>query len=118
MPYRSDIWRARYPTLADLDTDDPGVPKRNVIRDNVFAAGEPFEFLPEVDLKAQSIGPNLVVPEDSDRERGPLWQAIEGAKNASDLTRLASGELKSATFDAIPLSALDEISRHAGRSNH
>ena len=39
MPYRGDLWRARYPTLAGILDDDPGVPKRNLFRRNISAGG-------------------------------------------------------------------------------
>ena len=34
MPYQQEPWRSRYPQLLTLTSDDPAVPKGNVIRDN------------------------------------------------------------------------------------
>ncbi|CAG7658847.1 X2-like carbohydrate binding domain-containing protein [Paenibacillus allorhizosphaerae] len=36
VPYQSDIWSQRYPTLPNILNDDPLLPKRNVVRNNVI----------------------------------------------------------------------------------
>ncbi|GIP34195.1 X2-like carbohydrate binding domain-containing protein [Paenibacillus sp. J2TS4] len=36
VPYQGEIWSARYPTLPNILEDDPLLPKRNVVRNNVF----------------------------------------------------------------------------------
>ncbi|HQK94500.1 MAG TPA: NPCBM/NEW2 domain-containing protein [Armatimonadota bacterium] len=42
VPYQSEIWAARFPELARILDDDPGLPKGNVIRHNVsIACGAP-----------------------------------------------------------------------------
>lgn len=44
MPVGSAIWRARYPGLAGILADEPGVAKGNRILGNLFLASEPFRF--------------------------------------------------------------------------
>jgi len=40
VPYQEEPWRSRYPTLANILDDDPGLPKRNVVRrDIMFRCG-------------------------------------------------------------------------------
>ncbi|MCC7491331.1 MAG: NPCBM/NEW2 domain-containing protein [Fimbriimonadaceae bacterium] len=36
MPYQSELWRQRYPQLAGILDDNPGAPKGNVVRRNLF----------------------------------------------------------------------------------
>ena len=36
MPYKSEPWRSRYPKLVNILEDDPGSPKGNVVRYNLF----------------------------------------------------------------------------------
>ncbi|WP_248927610.1 X2-like carbohydrate binding domain-containing protein [Paenibacillus hamazuiensis] len=36
VPYQSDIWAQRYPTLPDILNDEPLLPKRNVVRSNAI----------------------------------------------------------------------------------
>lgn len=36
VPYQGEIWSARYPTLPNILEDDPLLPKRNVVRNNVY----------------------------------------------------------------------------------
>lgn len=41
VPYNEGVWAERYPELANIMEDEPGIPKRNVIRNNVrYASGE------------------------------------------------------------------------------
>ena len=36
VPYKEDAWRARYPKLAEILEDEPGLPKGNAVRNNVL----------------------------------------------------------------------------------
>ncbi|MFE5320375.1 X2-like carbohydrate binding domain-containing protein [Paenibacillus sp. NPDC056579] len=38
VPYQSDLWRERYPTLPDILNDEPLLPKRNVVRNNAIVS--------------------------------------------------------------------------------
>ncbi|GAA4855322.1 hypothetical protein GCM10023310_37850 [Paenibacillus vulneris] len=42
VPYQSDIWAQRYPTLPNILNDDPLLPKRNVVRNNAFVNSGPI----------------------------------------------------------------------------
>ncbi|MBE1445020.1 X2-like carbohydrate binding domain-containing protein [Paenibacillus sp. OAS669] len=42
VPYQSDIWAQRYPTLPDILNDEPLLPKRNVVRNNAFVNSGPI----------------------------------------------------------------------------
>ena len=42
VPYQSDIWAQRYPTLPDILNDEPLLPKRNVVRNNAFVHSGPI----------------------------------------------------------------------------
>ncbi|MHC4118189.1 MAG: right-handed parallel beta-helix repeat-containing protein, partial [Planctomycetota bacterium] len=39
MPYRSELWRQRYPRLTDILADEPAAPKGNVVARNVCSGG-------------------------------------------------------------------------------
>lgn len=36
VPYQKEPWRSRYPTLANILEEEPGLPKGNVVRRNIF----------------------------------------------------------------------------------
>ncbi|MCS7458946.1 discoidin domain-containing protein [Paenibacillus doosanensis] len=42
VPYQSDIWSERYPTLPDILSDEPLLPKRNVVRNNAIVNSGPI----------------------------------------------------------------------------
>ncbi|WP_282941040.1 X2-like carbohydrate binding domain-containing protein [Paenibacillus sp. RC67] len=42
VPYQSEIWSQRYPTLPNILNDDPLLPKRNVVRNNAFINSGPI----------------------------------------------------------------------------
>ena len=49
VPYKQPPWSQRYPKLAKILDDDPGVPKGNIIRLNVIQASKPIVTAPDVD---------------------------------------------------------------------
>jgi hypothetical protein len=59
MPYTSDLWRDRYPTLATILDDEPGVPKRNVFRRNISAGGR-WDDIHQGTRHLQTVEDNLV----------------------------------------------------------
>ena len=65
MPYKSDIWRERYPELATILEDDPHVPKRNVFRSNISAGGI-WDDIDEETRHWQTIEANLVFDDDEE----------------------------------------------------
>ena len=70
VPYRSELWRRRYPTLANILSDDPGVPKRNVFVRNISAGGIWDDIYPAI-RHLQRIENNLVFDDD------PTWVMVE-----------------------------------------
>lgn len=42
VPYQSEIWSKRYPTLPNILNDEPLLPKRNVVRNNIFVNSGPI----------------------------------------------------------------------------
>ncbi len=65
MPYTSDLWRARYPTLVKILDDDPGVPKRNVFESNISAGGKWDDITASI-RSLQRVTKNLVFDDDKD----------------------------------------------------
>jgi len=59
MPYKSALWRKRYPTLANILDDDPGTPKRNRIVRNICVGGK-WDDLDRRTRKFQTVEDNLV----------------------------------------------------------
>jgi hypothetical protein len=68
MPYTNDLWRARYPTLAHILRDDPGVPKRNLFAGNLSAGGKWDDISPAI-RQHQTVTNNLVFDDDPDWAR-------------------------------------------------
>lgn len=65
VPFKNELWRARYPTLADVLDDDPGVPKRNVFSHNVSAGGRWEDIAPAI-RRHQTVTNNLAFDDDKD----------------------------------------------------
>jgi hypothetical protein len=59
MPYKSELWRKRYPRLVNILEDEPGVPKGNIVRRNICSGGRWLE-LHSINKKVVSWEDNLV----------------------------------------------------------
>lgn len=88
MPTSALLWRARYPALAGILADGPGVAKRNRIVGNVFVASEPFRFADAGRPTQQTIEAN----------RGP---AGIRARPGADLTALAAQSSRPSDFEDL-----------------
>jgi hypothetical protein len=44
MPYKSELWRKRYPELVNILEDEPAVPKGNIVRWNICSGGKWLEL--------------------------------------------------------------------------
>ena len=88
MPVEAAAWRARYPGLAGLLADRPGVAKDNRIAGNVLVAGEPFRFTDGARATAQTVVGN----------RGPAGLRDAGG---GDLAALARTESDPERFGAL-----------------
>jgi len=98
VPYKSDLWRKRYPELVGILDDDPGVPKRNVFRRNVSAGGT-FDDLRKGILEYQTVEDNIA------HDMQPEWIAI--AKDAdgglAEIRFKDAGAVERIGFEPIPL---------------
>jgi hypothetical protein len=65
MPYKEEPWASRYPTLVNILDDEPGVPKRNVFRNNVSAGGS-WDDIHQGTRHLQTVENNLVFDQDPD----------------------------------------------------
>jgi hypothetical protein len=68
MPYRSELWRQRYPTLYNILEDEPNIPKRNVFARNISAGGV-WDHIDPATRRYQTIKNNLVFDDDPDWAR-------------------------------------------------
>lgn len=59
MPYESERWRARYPSLATILDEDPASPRGNVIKDNLSFGGRWLDVAP-IAAAVATITTNLV----------------------------------------------------------
>ncbi|MBN2506091.1 MAG: right-handed parallel beta-helix repeat-containing protein [Verrucomicrobia bacterium] len=66
VPYTNELWRGRYPTLASILDDDPGVPIRNVVAGNLSAGGT-WDDIARSIRHLQTVTNNLVF------DRDPGW---------------------------------------------
>lgn len=109
VPYHSPVWRMRYPALASLLDDEPGVAKRNRAAANLMLASEPLQLHPPVDLARQQFAParRLAMPRGFGSDAAPVVLARE-------LQRvLAQAELTGDELTAVGLSerTLTEMDR-------
>ena len=59
MPVASPLWRRRYPTLAGILAEEPGVPRGNRILANVFWASVPFRYEAPARVQDQTVRGNV-----------------------------------------------------------
>jgi len=63
LPYRNEPWSGRYPWLVNILEDDPAVPKRNVLRNNLFVRSGNWR-LADAAREHGTIGNNFETSED------------------------------------------------------
>jgi hypothetical protein len=68
MPYQNELWRRRYPPLANILEDDPNIPKRNVFARNISAGGR-WDDIANAIRQYQTVENNLVFDDDQDWAR-------------------------------------------------
>ncbi len=112
MPFRSLIWRTRYPLLFNLLDDDPGTPKRNRSNGNLFLAGAGYRLLPEVDPNLQQLGPEAIVEDFS--PTGISARATAEIKTAADVAKRLQLQVFNAGLGALPLMQMDRNASVAG----
>jgi len=98
MPYKSELWSKRYPTLPDIMDDEPNIPKRNVFRTNVSAGGL-WDDIHQGTRKYQTVERNLVFDQDKD------WIRLTKGENGQPL-RLEFKDpaaLSAIGFEPLPL---------------
>ncbi|MCP4261792.1 MAG: hypothetical protein GY774_30475 [Planctomycetes bacterium] len=60
MPYKSELWRNRYPRLVNILEDEPAAPKGNIVRRNICSGGKWLELHNNIDKKIVTWEDNLV----------------------------------------------------------
>ena len=101
VPYRSEVWARRYPTLPGILDDMLGVPQRNLFRGNVSAGGI-WDDINNATRKFQTIEDNLAFDDD------PEWVRLV----KDDRGRPARLEFRDAAavseigFEPLPLSRM------------
>ncbi len=63
VPYREEPWRSRYPALANIMEDGPGLPKRNVVRRNLVCRAGPINLSAQATAMG-TVADNLETTED------------------------------------------------------
>ncbi|KUO68698.1 MAG: hypothetical protein APF80_04735 [Alphaproteobacteria bacterium BRH_c36] len=112
MPVASPVWRARYPNLAGILSAAPERPIGNRVVGNLFAASEPFRFLPEVSQTDVTVaggdqGQTMAATDDG---------GLATASRAADLRRLAAAALVRLGLSGLPLEKMDRSKAVGGRS--
>ena len=107
VPYRSALWQARYPSLAGILADDPGMAKRNVLTGNIYLSKTTYDLLADVDRSQQILAPNLGL---ADVAPGLLERAgrVQSARELGDVLR---GALKNSPLTLLPFESLDRDRR-------
>ena len=107
VPYRSALWQARYPSLAGILADDPGMAKRNVLTGNIYLSKTTYDLLADVDRSQQILAPNLGL---ADVGPGLLERAgrVQSARELGDVLR---GALKNSPLTLLPFESLDRDRR-------
>ena len=102
VPYRSAIWQKRYPTLAHIESEGFGVPRRNAIWGNLVVRSGPMDLRapPEI-LALQKIGANL-----TDDEPGFTVAAQGSAPPATAFALPADSKALKAGFKPIPVNEI------------
>lgn len=105
MPFGNDLWKSRYPALVNILNDDPGVPKRNVFRQNISAGGKWDDITPAI-RGFQTMENNLVFDGDPDwarlvKDPAGKPQRLE-FKDPKQVERLG--------FEALPVSKMGLVS--------
>ena len=103
VPYRSALWQARYPSLAGMLEDEPGMAKRNVLTGNIYLSKTTYDLLADVDRSQQILVPNLGL---ADVAPGLLERAgrVQSARELGDVLR---GALKNSPLTLLPYESLD-----------
>jgi hypothetical protein len=63
MPYKSELWRKRYPKLVKILEDEPAVPRGNVVRRNICSGGRWLELHSGADKNVVTWEDNLKDPQ-------------------------------------------------------
>ena len=98
MPYQSELWAKKYPTLVNILDDDPGVPKRNVFTRNVSAGGL-WDDIHKGTINFQTVKDNVVHDDDVS------WITLTKDENGKVLSVKYKNpkELETVGFEAIPV---------------
>lgn len=107
VPYRSAIWRARYPGLAKILEDNPAVPKRNIGVGNLFIASRPYLFEPPADPALQFLEEAVSASPPPDSEINDSLGQIGEAETARDVARFLKYFSPGAGVKKLPFHLMD-----------
>jgi hypothetical protein len=111
LPTMSEPWQKRYPSLAGILRDEPGIAKRNVTRNNAVIGGKDFHFETQGDPQRQIIRSPARL-----RTIAPaLLEALNSATSATAIGELLAPAIEDASAPALPYGGMDRASR-AGRN--
>ncbi len=107
VPYTSNLWKERYPHLANILKDDAASPKYNVLRHNLFVAGPRYLIEPEVNKILQTIGTDYGPNNVTVRSSYHIKDYVETAKRAEDFTPLTHKGFADNLTKPLPLDKMD-----------
>ncbi|MEC0174916.1 X2-like carbohydrate binding domain-containing protein [Paenibacillus favisporus] len=100
VPYQGEIWSKRYPTLPDILNDEPLLPKRNVVRNNVFVGSGPITGEVEQNMALGTFENNIsvgklteLVPVDGTAGGLQLKRNVEAFSRMPELKGVPFGEM-------------------------
>ncbi len=115
VPYTSELWRGRYPHLANILKDDAASPKYNVLRHNLFVAGSRYLIEPEVNKSLQTIGTDYGPHNVMVRSSYHIKDYVETAKRAEDFIPLTHKGYVATQSRTLPLDKMDRWDRSGWR---
>ncbi|WP_160496806.1 X2-like carbohydrate binding domain-containing protein [Paenibacillus dendrobii] len=107
VPYQSELWSKRYPTLPNILNDEPLLPKRNVVRNNLFINSGPITG-DQQNMQLGTFENNLTLNTE-EKEKSGLLNPANGEERIKDaeLNALANRlpEFKPIPFSEIGIKA-------------
>lgn len=105
VPYTNALWRARYPTLAGVLNDEPGIPKRTLFAGNISAGGK-WDDITKTIRSYQTVTNNLAFDDN------PEW--VRATRDASGrpirLEFKDTAAVQAIGFTALPLEKIGPYS--------
>jgi hypothetical protein len=107
MPYKSELWRKRYPKLVNILEDEPAAPKGNIVRRNICSGGRWLDLRSGADKKMVNLEDNLL-----DKDPGFVDKANMDFRLKGNSKALKAG------FESIPIDNIGLIGKFSDRVTH